>query len=275
MGLCSATSNPFPLSFQLQFPNFSSQFNNTLSPNHCKLPAPFVKKKKQLNGCQRASGKVVAYYNLKKPPYELDALEPYMSKRTVEVHWGEHHRNYVERLNKALGKDDVLYGYTLEELIKVAYRNGSPQFEFNDACQVWNHNFFWESMQPGGGGTPEMGALQQIEKDFGSYLNFREQFVLAALGTFSSGWVWLAVNSEERRLEIVTTKNAVTPIVFGYIPIIGLDMWEHAYYLDYKDDRWSYVTNFLDHLVSWDVVLLRMARAEAFVNLGEPNIPVA
>ncbi|KAH7663573.1 Superoxide dismutase protein [Dioscorea alata] len=200
--------------------------------------------------CQsRRSLKVVAYYGLTTPPYEFDALEPYMSKRTLEVHWGKHHREYVEGLNKQLANSPVLYGYTLEELIRATYNNGNPLPEFNNAAQVWNHDFFWESMQPGGGKMPSGGLLEQIVKDF--------------------------VNPEEKKLSIVRTSNAVCPLVWRDFPIIGLDVWEHAYYLDYKDDREDYVNTFMNHLVSWHAATARILRAQAFVNLGEPKIPVA
>lgn len=146
----------------------------------------------------RGGLKVEAYYGLKTPPYPLDALEPYMSRRTLEVHWGKHHRGYVDNLNKQLGKDDRLYGYTMEELIKATYNNGNPLPEFNNAAQVYNHDFFWESMQPGGGDTPQKGVLEQIDKDFGSFTNFREKFTNAALTQFGSGWVWLVLKGREK-----------------------------------------------------------------------------
>ncbi|KAF2535830.1 hypothetical protein F2Q68_00018914 [Brassica cretica] len=165
----------------------------------------------------RGGLKVEAYYGLKTPPYPLDALEPYMSQRTLEVHWGKHHRGYVDNLNRQLGKDDRLYGYTMEELIKATYNNGNPLPEFNNAAQVYNHDFFWESMQPGGGDVPIKGVLEQIEKDFGSFTNFREKFTNAALTQFGSGWVWLVLKREERRLEVVKTSNAINPLVWDDI----------------------------------------------------------
>ncbi|XP_071693607.1 superoxide dismutase [Fe] 3, chloroplastic-like [Rutidosis leptorrhynchoides] len=220
----------------------------------------------------KKSNNICAYYS---PSYKFDALEPYMSQRTLEVHWGEHHRGYVESLNKYLAKDDILYGYTLDELIRVTYNNGNPLPEFNVAAQVWNHNFFWDSMQPGGGNLPILGLLDQIEKDFGSFSNFREEFIETALTLFGSGWVWLVLKRNEKRLAIVTTTNAITPLVWDDIPLLSLDMWEHAYYLDYKNDKARYANVYMDHLVSWNAALGRMARAQAFVNLGEPKIPVA
>ncbi|XP_030960212.1 superoxide dismutase [Fe] 3, chloroplastic isoform X2 [Quercus lobata] len=265
---------------------------------------PFLQKRR-FDRSQRAS-KICGYHGLRTPPYKLDALEPYMSLKTLEMHWGGHHRNYVEGLNKQLEKNDILYGFTMDELVKVTYNNGNPLPEFNNAAQVWNHDFFWESMQPGGGDMPKLGVLQQIEKDFGSFTNFREKFVEAALTLFGSGWVWLVfdhlnissvwwmdvvdeimldllqtrtflylVKKEEKRLAVIKTSNGICPLVWDDIPIISLDMWEHAYYLDYKNDKGKYVNVFMNHLVSWNAAMARMARAEAFVNLGEPKIPIA
>lgn len=229
--------------------------------------------KRQLSESRRGL-KILAYYGLTTPPYKLDALEPYMSQKTLELHWGKHHREYVDSLNKQLAKSP-LYGHTMEELIKVTYNNGNPLPEFNNAAQVWNHDFFWESMQPNGGKLPQGGVLLQIEKDFDSFFNFRDKFVESAMTLFGSGWVWLLLRTEEKKLSVVRTSNAICPLVFGDIPIIGLDMWEHAYYLDYKDDREKYANTFLDNLVSWHAATVRMIRAEAFLNLGEPKIPVA
>ncbi|XP_004506461.1 superoxide dismutase [Fe] 3, chloroplastic isoform X2 [Cicer arietinum] len=256
--------NPIPTSSHLISPDLSRNF---------KIPK-LLHRKKRLGVLSRSS-KVTAFYGLKTPPYELDALEPYMSKRTIDKHWGEHHRNFIEGLNKQLEKDDILYGYTMDELIKVTYNNGNPLPEFNNAAEVWNHDFFWESMQPGGGDIPVLGLLQQIEKDFGSFTNFKEKFIEAALTLFGSGWVWLVLKREEKQLAIVKTSNAICPIVWDDIPIINLDLWEHAYYLDYKNDRAKYVKVFMDHLVSWNAAMERLAYTEAFVNLGEPKIPVA
>ncbi|KAI3698327.1 hypothetical protein L2E82_41792 [Cichorium intybus] len=247
-----------------------SAYNGLKSPSY-KLDKAQRRKEHVL----KKPNNICAYYSLKPPSYKFDALEPYMSKRTLEVHWGEHHRGYVETLNKYLSKNDVLYGYTMDELIRVTYNNGNPLPEFNVAAQVWNHDFFWESMQPGGGNLPILGLMDQIEKDFGSFANFREEFIESALTLFGSGWVWLVLKRNEKRLAIATTTNAVTPLVWDDIPLLSLDMWEHAYYLDYKNDRARYANVFMDHLVSWNAVLGRMARAQAFVNLGEPKIPVA
>ncbi|XP_059656506.1 superoxide dismutase [Fe] 3, chloroplastic [Cornus florida] len=265
----SCCSNIFPASSHLLM---TTDVSKTLkSP---KLPHLCQRQNRELHGSRRMS-KVFAYYGLKTPPYKLDALEPYMSQRTLEVHWGEHHRGYVEGLNKQLGKNDILYGYTLDELVKVTYNNGNPSPEFNNAAQVWNHDFFWESMQPGGGNMPILGLLTQIEKDFGSFTNFREKFIEAALTLFGSGWVWLVLKRNEKQLQVVKTTNAVSPLLWDDFPLVSLDMWEHAYYLDYKNDKAKYANTFMSHLVSWNAAAARMARAQAFVNLGEPKIPVA
>ncbi|MCL7031985.1 hypothetical protein MKW94_008253 [Papaver nudicaule] len=254
--------NPFSVDSHLLATSFSTPFNSQ------KL----LSKKGMLT---RKNSRIVAYHGLTTPPYKLDALEPYMSQETLEMHWGKHHRNYVDGLNKQLSNNNSLYGYTMDELVKVTYNFGNPLPEFNNAAQVWNHEFFWESMQPDGGKIPGEGVIQQIEKDFGSFTNFREKFVEAALSQFGSGWVWLVLKTTEKRLEIVKTSNAINPLIYGDIPIISLDVWEHAYYIDYKNDKAKYVDVFLNHLVSWNAATVRMARAEAFVNLGEPKIPVA
>ncbi|KAJ0969621.1 hypothetical protein J5N97_022498 [Dioscorea zingiberensis] len=261
---------PLALPSSRQTPTLTSHGLHSSSIYAPKL----VLQKRRLCWSQR-SFKVMAYYGLTTPPYELDALEPYMSKKTLEVHWGKHHREYVEGLNKHLANSPILYGYTLEELVKATYNNGNPLPEFNNAAQVWNHDFFWESMQPDGGKMPWGGLLEQIEKDFGAYNKFRDEFVESAISIFGSGWVWLVLKPEEKKLSILRTSNAVCPLVWRDIPIISLDMWEHAYYLDYKDNREKYANTFMNHLVSWHAATARIVRAQAFVNLGEPKVPVA
>ncbi|PSR91005.1 Superoxide dismutase [Fe] 3 like [Actinidia chinensis var. chinensis] len=267
MGWSASCINPFPASSHLLVAiNMSKHLKSS--------QIPLRKQKRAWLGNEKARC-VLAYYGLQKPPYELDALEPYMSRKTLEMHWGKHHRGYLEGLNKQLAKSDVLYGYTMEELVKVTYNSGNPFPEFNNAAQVWNHDFFWESMQPGGGNEPILGLLQQIEMDFGSFTNFKEKFIEAALSLLGSGWVWLVLKRNEKRLEVVKTSNAISPLLWDDIPIISLDMWEHAYYLDYKNEKGKYVDVFMNHLVSWNMAMLRMARAQSFVNLAEPKIPVA
>ncbi|KAK6945715.1 Manganese/iron superoxide dismutase, C-terminal [Dillenia turbinata] len=254
MGFCYYTSSAANSHFLVG--DFSQRLN---------IPNFTLPEKRRFRASQSAS-KVFAFYGLKTPPYNLEALEPYMSRQTLEMHWGGHHRGYIEGLNKQLEGNDILYGCTLDELVKVTYNNGNLFPEFNNAAQVWNHDFFWESMQPGGGDMPKLGLLAQIEKDFGSFDNFKEKFVEAALTLFGSGWVWLVLKRNEKRLAVVKTSNAINPLAWDDI---------HSYYLDYKNERLKYVNVFMNHLVSWDAATARIMRAEAFINLGEPKIPVA
>ncbi|XP_031474664.1 superoxide dismutase [Fe] 2, chloroplastic [Nymphaea colorata] len=264
-----------PLCSQSSSSSSSSSSPRLLPKKFCR-PLNFSKfRQRASQSClPRRSTKILSYYGLTAPSYKLDALEPYMSQKTLEVHWGKHHRHYVDSLNKQL-ETSPLYGYTMEELVKVSYNNGNPLPQFNDVAQVWNHDFFWESMQPGGGKLPRGGLLLQIDKDFGSFINLREEFLKTALSLFGSGWVWLVLKTKEKKLAVVKTLNAVNPLISGDIPLINLDMWEHAYYLDHKNDKEKYVLTFLNHLVSWNAATSRMIRAEAFVNLGEPKVPVA
>lgn len=214
-----------------------------------------------------------AEFHLRPLPYEMDALEPHMSKKTLEFHWGKHHRSYVENLNKQVDGTDA-ERCNLSELVLQGYNNGNPLPYFNNAGQVWNHEFFWSSMCRGGGGEPPAGSetLKLIVKSFGSYEEFAEQFTKAATSQFGSGWVWLVLK-KDIKLEIIKTSNALTPIVWDHIPLLVVDVWEHAYYLDYQNQRPDYLAEFINSLVSWQSVGERLSRAKAFVNLGEPVIP--
>ncbi|XP_057851547.2 superoxide dismutase [Fe], chloroplastic isoform X4 [Cryptomeria japonica] len=212
----------------------------------------------------------VAQFGLKDPPYKLDALEPYISHRSLEVHWGKHHRGYLDNLNKQI-EGTTLQGYTLEELIKVTYNNGNPMPAFSNAAQVWNHDFFWECMEPGGGKECTGEILEFIERDFKSYDMFLEEFKQAAATQFGSGWVWLVV--KDRKLAVEKSTNAVNPLVWGHMPLLTLDVWEHSYYLDYQNRRADYISVFMDKLVSWEAVNCRLGRVKAFVNLREPAVP--
>eukprot|EP00246_Nothoceros_aenigmaticus_P016996 TRINITY_DN8009_c0_g1_i2.p1 TRINITY_DN8009_c0_g1~~TRINITY_DN8009_c0_g1_i2.p1 ORF type:complete len:279 (+),score=51.22 TRINITY_DN8009_c0_g1_i2:21-857(+) len=209
-------------------------------------------------------------FTLRAPPYPMEALEPYMGKATLEYHWGKHHRTYYDNLNKQIEGTD-LGGNTLEEIIKISYNNGNPLPVFNNAAQAWNHDFFWQSMAPGGGGKPSGEILQLIVRDFGSFENFVTDFKSAGATQFGSGWAWLVLKRE--KLVVEKTPNAINPLIWGHIPLLTMDVWEHAYYLDYQNRRPDYITAFVDHLISWDAVAARLERAKAFVNLGEPEIP--
>ncbi len=181
-------------------------------------------------------------------PYGMDALEPYISTTTMEYHYGKHHRTYVDNLNKLI-KGTEFENMSLEKIILATA--GKPEYAaiFNNAAQVWNHNFFWNSMSPNGGGKPKGELLKKIERDFGSYEKFREEFKNAAVSQFGSGWAWLVEDGD--KLKIVKTSNAMTPIVDKQKPIITIDVWEHAYYLDYQNRRPEFADAFLDHLVKW------------------------
>ncbi|XP_028791178.1 superoxide dismutase [Fe], chloroplastic [Neltuma alba] len=205
------------------------------------------------------AAKVPLKFELKPPPYPLNALEPVMSERTLEFHWGKHHRAYVDNLNKQISGTD-LEGKSLEDVIVVSYNEGDTLPTFNNAAQVWNHDFFWECMKPGGGGIPSGDLYHMIDRDFGSFQNFADQFKKAAATQFGSGWAWLIYENE--KLKIAQSPNAVNPLVWGSVPLLTIDVWEHAYYLDYQNRRPDYISVFMDQLVSWEAVSCKLERAK-------------
>ncbi|MFW6093975.1 MAG: superoxide dismutase [Pseudomonadota bacterium] len=183
-------------------------------------------------------------------PYAENALDPVISSDTVGFHYGKHHQTYVNNLNKLLeGKDD-LASLSLEELIKKTYGNAQQQGLFNNAAQVWNHTFYWNCMRSGGGGEPSGTLKNRIESDFGSVDAFKSQFKDAALTQFGSGWAWLV--EDDGKLAVSKTPNAVNPLAEGRKPLLTIDVWEHAYYLDYQNRRADYVDAWLDKLVNWE-----------------------
>jgi Fe-Mn family superoxide dismutase len=182
-------------------------------------------------------------------PYAANALEPHISAQTVGFHYGKHHKAYVEKTNE-LVQATPLANSTLEEIVKRSARSPKHKKLFNNAAQAWNHNFYWQSMKPRAGGAPAGALKQRIDQDFGSYDAFRERFTQAAVDHFSNGWVWLVL--ERGKLKIVDTHDADTPLAHGARPLLTMDVWEHAYYLDYKNGRQAYVTAYLDHLLNWD-----------------------
>uniref|UniRef100_A0A3Q7GUW9 superoxide dismutase n=1 Tax=Solanum lycopersicum TaxID=4081 RepID=A0A3Q7GUW9_SOLLC len=246
--------------------------------------------KKQF-GRKAGSATITAKFDLIPPPYPMDALEPHMSSRTFEFHWGKHHRAYVDNLNKQIDGTE-LDGKTLEDIILVTYNNGAPLPAFNNAAQAWNHQFFWESMKPNGGGEPSGELLELINRDFGSYDTFVKEFKAAAATQFGSGWAWLACEKvfallcsnislklskmiengfvcyfvdkpEDKKLALVKTPNAENPLVLGYTPLLTIDVWEHAYYLDFQNRRPDYISIFMEKLVSWEAVSIRLKAASA------------
>ncbi len=188
-------------------------------------------------------------------PYAQDALEPYISAKTVSFHYGKHHQGYVDNLNKMI-VGTPLDGRTLEEIIRETAPVADKAAVFNNAAQVWNHSFFWQSMQPDGGGRPAGRLLELIVKSFGSFEEFRSAFTAAAMAQFGSGWVWLVQAGD--KLAIVKTANADTPAAHGQNALLTCDVWEHAYYIDYQNRRKDFVEAFLDHLANWDFAASRL-----------------
>ncbi|MBZ2189731.1 superoxide dismutase [Fe] [Alcanivorax sp. JB21] len=177
-------------------------------------------------------------------PYEKNALEPHISAETLEYHYGKHHQTYVDKLN-GLVKGTENENKALEEVIKSA----GPGPLFNNAAQIWNHTFYWNSLSPNGGGAPTGALADAINAKWGSFDKFKEEFTNAAVNNFGSAWTWLVKNGNE--LEIVNTSNAATPITDGKTPLITVDVWEHAYYIDYRNARPKYLEAFWA-LANWD-----------------------
>jgi superoxide dismutase, Fe-Mn family len=182
-------------------------------------------------------------------PYAPNALEPHMSAQTFEFHYGKHHAAYVTNLNN-LVKDTPLAEQSLEDVIKGVYGDASKAGIFNNAAQVWNHTFFWNSMKPSGGGQPTGDLAAKIDAAFGSFDNFKTEFKAAATTQFGSGWAWLVQDGDT--LKITKTGNAENPLVRGQNPLITLDVWEHAYYIDYQNRRPDFITTYLESLVNWE-----------------------
>lgn len=192
-------------------------------------------------------------------PFDSAALEPYgMSAKTFDFHYGKHHKAYVDNLNK-LTQDTELADKSLEDVIRVSFSDPTKGGIFNNAAQVWNHSFFWNSLKPGGGGIPTGELAARIDSAFGSYDEFKGQFKTAAATQFGSGWAWLV--SEAGTLKITKTPNAENPLVHGQVPLLTLDVWEHAYYLDFQNRRPDFIDNFLNQLVNWDFVAKNLASA--------------
>lgn len=188
-------------------------------------------------------------FDLPALPYADTALEPYYSAQTFSFHHAKHHKAYVDNLNKLIAGTD-LESKSLVEIIKAS--EGSNPAVFNNSAQVWNHTFFWHSMKPNGGGAPTGAIADKIKADFGSFEAFVEAFKTAGATQFGSGWAWLVLDSIDGKLKVTKTANAETPITKADKPIICIDVWEHAYYLDYQNLRPKFIETFLDKLVNWD-----------------------
>ena len=185
-------------------------------------------------------------HQLPELPYAIDALEPYISKQTLNYHHGKHHAGYVNKLNKAIENTEFI-GKTLEQIIATAKGN-----IFNNAAQIWNHSFYWQCLSPDNTLDPKNEISLAIQSDFGTLDDFKQRFTDAATSLFGSGWTWLVLN-QEGKIEIENTENAGTPLRRGQVPLLTCDVWEHAYYLDYKNARPDYLQAFWK-LVNWDFV---------------------
>ncbi len=194
-------------------------------------------------------------FTLPQLPWEKEKLAPHISAETIDYHYGKHHQAYVTNLNGLVqGKPEEQM--SLEEIILAK----DPGPVFNNAAQVWNHTFYWNSIRPEGGGDPTGDLAEAITKDFGSIAKFKEEFAQAAATQFGSGWAWLVW--ENGKLAIAKTANADLPMKHGQKALLTIDVWEHAYYIDYRNARPKYIDTFLGHLVNWDYVSENLAKAK-------------
>ncbi|MEI6830973.1 MAG: superoxide dismutase [Synechococcaceae cyanobacterium ELA445] len=191
-------------------------------------------------------------------PYGLDALEPHISRQTLEFHHGKHHAAYVANLNKLIEGTD-LESKSLDEVILAVAGDASKAGVFNNAAQVWNHTFYWQGIKPGGGGAPTGALADKITADLGSYEKLVEELKAAGATQFGSGWAWLVL--ENGTLKVTKTGNADLPLAHGQKALLTIDVWEHAYYLDYQNRRPDYISTFLDKLVNWDFAAANLAAA--------------
>ena len=190
-------------------------------------------------------------FELPSLPYEKDALAPYMSSETLDFHHGKHHQTYVTNLNN-LVKDSDMQDASLEDIIVKSSKDSSMAGVFNNAGQHWNHILFWQCMKPNGGGAMPSELENRINSDFGGIDQFKEAFVQAGTTQFGSGWAWLAIDNG--KLVVTKSANASNPLVDGMKPILGCDVWEHSYYIDYRNKRPDYLKAFIDNLVNWEFV---------------------
>ncbi|MDY7013021.1 MAG: superoxide dismutase [Cyanobacteriota bacterium] len=197
-------------------------------------------------------------YELPPLPYDYTALEPHISKSTLEFHHDKHHASYVKKYNDAIQGTDMA-NKPIEEVIKAIAGDASKSGLFNNAAQAWNHSFYWKCMKPGGGGKPSGALADKINADFGSFDKFVEEFKTAGSTQFGSGWAWLVLDGGT--LKVTKTLNAGNPITSGQTPLLTMDVWEHAYYLDYQNSRPGYIDTFVGSLINWDFVSENMASA--------------
>jgi superoxide dismutase, Fe-Mn family len=190
-------------------------------------------------------------------PYAEDALAPVISARTIGFHYGKHHKTYVDTLNKLIAGTEFA-DQPLEAIIRATAGKADKAKIFNNAAQAWNHAFYWRSLKPGGGGDPTGTLRDQIASGFGSIDAFRKEFAEAAVSQFGSGWAWLVADGN--KLKVVKTGNADVPFTSGQTPLLNLDVWEHAYYLDYQNRRPDYVDALIGKLLNWDFAAQNLAK---------------
>ena len=190
-------------------------------------------------------------FELPSLPYASDALAPYMSSETLDFHHGKHHQTYVTNLNN-LVKDTDMQDSSLEEIVVKSSKDPSMAGIFNNASQHWNHILFWQCMKPNGGGSMPSELESRITSDLGGIDQFKEAFIQAGITQFGSGWAWLAIDNG--KLVVTKSPNASNPLVDGMKPILGCDVWEHSYYIDYRNKRPDYLKAFLDSMVNWEFV---------------------
>lgn len=192
-------------------------------------------------------------------PYDPGALEPYgMSAKTLEFHYGKHHKAYIDNYNKMVA-DNEFADKPIEEVIKAVAGDSSKAGIFNNGAQAWNHTFYWKCLKPSGGGKPSGDLAAKIDSDLGGYDKMAEEFKQAAATQFGSGWAWLVLDNGT--LKVTKTGNADNPIAHNQVPLLTLDVWEHAYYLDFQNQRPAFIQNFLEKLVNWDFAAANMAAA--------------
>ena len=199
-------------------------------------------------------------FELPELPYAYDALQPYMSRETLEFHHDKHHKTYVDTANKLL-QGSGLEQKSLEEVVRITAHDSEQKKLFNNAAQHWNHSEFWLSMKPQGGGAVPGEIEARLKADLGGVQKFKESFVAEGLAQFGSGWVWLVLDNG--KLEILKTANADNPPALGKTALLTCDVWEHGYYIDYRNRREEFLKTFLEHLVNWDHVAELYAKAEA------------
>ena len=191
-------------------------------------------------------------------PWDEGALAPVISARTIGLHYGKHHLGYAQKLNELVAGTRFA-DLPLEHVIAATVGNADTQKIYNNAAQTWNHTFFWNSLRPSGGGDPPRALARRIEESFDTFDKFREKFATTAIECFGSGWAWLVERSG--KLEIITTSNAATPITMGALPLLTIDVWEHAYYLDYENRRPEFVHAVIDGLLNWDFAAQQLEKS--------------